>query len=75
MEGDHLPKAPQPIAPLPAAASPQQQQIYQPSQASFLGRQQDDGQYRPELYERPQQVSNLNESHFYIASEQNYVLY
>lgn len=53
LEGDHLPKAPQPIAPLPAAAAPQQQQVYQ-AQPNFLGRQQDDGQYRPELYERPQ---------------------
>lgn len=58
MEGDHLPKAPQPIAPVPAAAAPQHQQIYQPSQQNFLGRQ-DDGQYRPEIYERPQQVSNI----------------
>lgn len=56
LEADHLPKAPQPIAPLPAAAAPQPQQIYQ-GQPSYLNRQDDDGQYRPDVYERPQQVN------------------
>lgn len=59
LEADHLPKAPQPIAPLPAAAAPQPQQIYQ-GQPNFLGRQEDDGQYRPDVYERPQQVISFS---------------
>ncbi|XP_050311050.1 endocuticle structural glycoprotein SgAbd-8-like [Anthonomus grandis grandis] len=49
LEADHLPKAPLPVAPLPA---PQQQQAaYSQPQAN---NQHDDGSYRPEFYERPQ---------------------
>ncbi|KAK9874980.1 hypothetical protein WA026_005796 [Henosepilachna vigintioctopunctata] len=47
LEGDHLPKAPQPIAPLPAPAA--QGYVQQPYNS---GGRQDDGQYRPELYEK-----------------------
>ncbi|XP_045468267.1 cuticle protein 6-like [Harmonia axyridis] len=50
LEADHLPKAPQPIAPLPAQAAPSYA-----GQQYNLGGAQDDGQYRPELYERPAQ--------------------
>ncbi|XP_072383209.1 endocuticle structural glycoprotein SgAbd-2-like [Diabrotica undecimpunctata] len=63
LEADHLPKAPQPVAPLPVpvqqpAYQPQYQpqpQQYQPRAYPQYNRQEDDGQYRPELYERPQQ--------------------
>ncbi|XP_044756950.1 endocuticle structural glycoprotein SgAbd-8-like [Coccinella septempunctata] len=44
LEADHLPKAPQPVAPVPAAQS------YPSQQYNGV---QDDGQYRPELYEKP----------------------
>ncbi|XP_066141337.1 endocuticle structural glycoprotein SgAbd-8-like [Euwallacea fornicatus] len=55
LEADHLPKAPQPIAPLPV---PQQQGAYsQPRQSN------DDGQYRPETYERPQ--SGVAQSYYH----------
>ncbi|KAL1505825.1 hypothetical protein ABEB36_005297 [Hypothenemus hampei] len=47
LEADHLPKAPQPIAPLPV---PQPQASYSQPQSSS---QYDDGKYRPEVYERP----------------------
>ncbi|XP_068909395.1 endocuticle structural glycoprotein SgAbd-8-like [Tenebrio molitor] len=47
LEADHLPKAPQPLAPVPGAGL----QV----QAGYnAGGRQDDGQYRPELYQRPQ---------------------
>lgn len=47
LEADHLPKAPQPLAPVPGAGIQVQAgpQGYGP---------QDDGQYKPELYTRPQ---------------------
>ncbi|RZB54394.1 Chitin bind 4 domain containing protein [Asbolus verrucosus] len=45
LEADHLPKAPQPLAPVPGV---------QP-QAYTAPHVQDNGQYRPELYARPQQ--------------------
>ncbi|XP_056648489.1 endocuticle structural glycoprotein SgAbd-8-like [Diorhabda sublineata] len=48
LEADHLPKAPQPIAPLPV-----QQPAYQPQYS--VNQPEDDGQYRPEVYERAQQ--------------------
>ncbi|KAJ8961873.1 hypothetical protein NQ318_021491 [Aromia moschata] len=64
LEADHLPKAPQPVAPVPAA--PQQVQAHiqqQPLQQAYrpqpyaLQQGVDDGQYRPQVYERPQPVS------------------
>ncbi|XP_050498279.1 uncharacterized protein LOC126879253 isoform X1 [Diabrotica virgifera virgifera] len=63
LEADHLPKAPQPVVPLPVpvqqpAYQPQYQpqpQQYQPRAYPQYNKQEDDGQYRPELYERPQQ--------------------
>lgn len=45
VEANNLPEAPQPIAPLPAAAAPS----YASQQYNGV---QDDGQYRPELYEK-----------------------
>lgn len=56
LEGDHIPRAPVPVpaaAPQPYAAPPQ------PSYASFprpVKDDGDDGQYRPEKYERPAPV-------------------
>lgn len=59
LEADHLPKAPQPIAPLPAAQSPVPQ-AYRPQPYNLQGAgSDDDGQYRPQIYERPQPVSYL----------------
>lgn len=57
LEADHLPKAPQPIAPLPAAQSAAPH-TYRPQQYNLQGAAaEDDGQYRPQVYERPQPVS------------------
>ena len=50
LEADHLPKAPQPLAPVPGAGLPIQAA---PQGLGSYGKQ-DDGQYRPELYQRPQ---------------------
>lgn len=76
LEADHLPKAPQPVAPLPAPvhqSAYQPQTAYQPQQSAYQPQthyqprsyqpqynyrsqqQEDDGQYKPEVYERPQQ--------------------
>nr|CAI5829683.1 unnamed protein product [Callosobruchus analis] len=54
LEADHLPKAPQPIAPVPGhpgpiAAPPA------PHYTHYGGGQQDDGSYKPHLYESRQQ--------------------
>lgn len=48
LEGDHIPKAPIPVAPVP-------QQSYTAPQAypAYQQRDGDDGQYRPEKYEAP----------------------
>ncbi|KAJ8971744.1 hypothetical protein NQ314_000557 [Rhamnusium bicolor] len=53
LEADHLPKAPQPLVPLPAAQQ-QVPQTYRPQPYNLQGAH-DDGQYRPQVYERPQQ--------------------
>ncbi|KAJ8983022.1 hypothetical protein NQ317_014319, partial [Molorchus minor] len=62
LEADHLPKAPQPVAPIPAAPQHQQpapiQAPYRPQPYALQGGQ-DDGQYRPQLYERPQPLVGL----------------
>nr|CAI5829684.1 unnamed protein product [Callosobruchus analis] len=55
LEADHLPKAPQPIAPVPGhpgpiAAPPA------PHYTHYGGGQQDDGSYKPHLYESRQQL-------------------
>ncbi|NP_001139387.1 cuticular protein-like precursor [Tribolium castaneum] len=50
LEADHLPKAPQPVHPVPGAGIPVQTG---PQSFGAYGRQ-DDGQYRPELYTKPQ---------------------
>ena len=72
VSGDHLPKAPQPLA-APVASAPQynsQPQYNAIPQSSYTG-EHDDGQYRPELYEhqyryqgegqRQQQPTNYNQ--------------
>nr|XP_023029504.1 endocuticle structural glycoprotein SgAbd-8-like [Leptinotarsa decemlineata] len=61
LEADHLPKAPQPVAPLPVTQQ-QQTQAYQQPQPLY-GRQHDDGQYRPQQYERPQQIQLPSVAH------------
>ncbi|KAJ8921974.1 hypothetical protein NQ315_008611 [Exocentrus adspersus] len=59
LEADHLPKAPQPIAPLPAAQN-QVPQAYRPQPYNLQGADDgDDGQYRPQVYERPQPLTRL----------------
>ncbi|KAL3277420.1 hypothetical protein HHI36_012768 [Cryptolaemus montrouzieri] len=62
LEGDHLPKAPLPIAPLPAPAAPS----YNPQAYNTIGRQ-DDGQYRPELYEKPRYTAAPYQQQAYSA--------
>lgn len=56
LEANHLPQAPVPVAPLPAPAAPgySQPSYQQPQSHSFGQSREDDGQYRPELYEKPQ---------------------
>lgn len=53
LEADHLPKAPQPVAPLPVPQYPQYQTYTAPQARPAYNAQPDDGQYKPELYERP----------------------
>ncbi|VEN56828.1 unnamed protein product [Callosobruchus maculatus] len=55
LEADHLPKAPQPIAPVPGAPGPIAAPPA-PHYAHYGGGQQDDGSYKPHLYESRQQL-------------------
>lgn len=49
LEGDHIPKAPIPVA----AAAPQQAYTAPQAYPAYQQRDNDDGQYRPEKYEAP----------------------
>nr|CAH7741683.1 unnamed protein product [Callosobruchus chinensis] len=55
LEADHLPKAPQPIAPVPGAPGPIAAPPA-PHYGHYGGGQQDDGSYKPHLYESRQQL-------------------